>query len=221
MTAMSSRREMERQQPPKVGRMPLDKLSFHRRNIRTDLGDLRELTASIAADGVLQALLAHKRGNALELLDGHRRLAAARLAGLKTVPVQVIDERTDDEAITTMLATGLMKSDLTATDKRLAVRELIDVYDYKVSTIARQFGVTTQTVRNWLAEPAGAEKPARPRGSAGRRNLPVPQTKIRRLLDDWSAIPTDRGLSQAETAELLHQLRTLIEPTDTEETPDA
>ena len=56
---------------------------------RASLGDLRELAESIAHEGVLVPLMAERRGSMLQLLHGHRRWAAARMAGLATVPVVV------------------------------------------------------------------------------------------------------------------------------------
>ena len=66
---------------PSVTRMPrerraearivgVDQLLFHPRNVRTDLGDLRELADSIAIEGVLVPVMAERRGQTLRLLHG-------------------------------------------------------------------------------------------------------------------------------------------------------
>lgn len=61
-------------------------------NARRELGDLSELAASIHAVGILQPLLVVPNDDGFELVAGHRRLAAARLAGLMIAPV-VVRER--------------------------------------------------------------------------------------------------------------------------------
>lgn len=67
-----------------VVEVPLQHLRFHPRNIRTNLGDITALAESIRHEGVLVPLMAEKRpGGGLQLLHGHRRWAAADLAGLR------------------------------------------------------------------------------------------------------------------------------------------
>src|SRR3954453_7272474 len=66
-------------------------LAVHPRNIRDDLGDLSGLADSIAAQGVLEALtvIPHAPADGTpghQIFAGHRRAAAAILAGLTTVP---------------------------------------------------------------------------------------------------------------------------------------
>lgn len=100
-----------------VASVPVERLRAHPRNVRTDLGDLRELADSIRHEGVLVPLMAEQRGAVLRLLHGHRRWAAAKLAGLARVPVIIVPEHTDDQALALMLAenTGV---DMTTEDRR-------------------------------------------------------------------------------------------------------
>ena len=78
--------------------LPIEYLSSHPQNPRKDLGDLQELTESIRENGILQNLtvtpwLGEVTGKVLEntykVIIGHRRLAAAKLAGLTHVPCVV------------------------------------------------------------------------------------------------------------------------------------
>jgi hypothetical protein len=61
-------------------------LVAHPRNVRADLGDLTGLTASIAAQGVLEPLVVVPSGDGHQIVAGHRRAAAAIAAGLDRVP---------------------------------------------------------------------------------------------------------------------------------------
>lgn len=73
-------------------------------NVRDDLGDLGELANSIRDVGILQPIVARRTGTRLTIVMGHRRHAAARLAGLTHVPVVI--RRTDmdpDDVLAAML----------------------------------------------------------------------------------------------------------------------
>lgn len=200
LTRASARAHLAQQRPPTVGRVAIDKLQFHPLNIRVDLGDLRSLTASIAAEGVLQPLLAHRKGAQCEVLDGHRRLAAARLAGLRTVPTMVLPAREPDEAICLMLATALTGSGVTAEERRRAVRALIDDYGHTIAALARRFGVAPTTISAWAAEPKQA--------AAKRAARPVSSKKLTGLIRAWMP-RIEHGLSAAAAAELLQELAVL------------
>src|SRR3990167_4474596 len=88
-------------------------------NVRVDMGDLTELTASIKDRGVLQPLIVQEDGT---LVDGHRRLAAAKAAGLKTVPVQIQEVRPEERA-ELQLETSLHRKDLTPLEEAQAYAE--------------------------------------------------------------------------------------------------
>lgn len=159
-----------------VANVQLDRIHFHPRNIRKDLGDCRELAESIAIHGLLQPIRAERRGDHLRLLAGHRRVAAARLAGLKKVPCVIVDEHTDDAAICVMLTENLNRSGLTPEDKRDAVRTLREEFKLSAREIAERLGVSQVTVYNWAKPdepPARNGRPA-PAGKPGKPSLKPP-----------------------------------------------
>ncbi|WP_106096797.1 ParB/RepB/Spo0J family partition protein [Pseudonocardia dioxanivorans] len=156
------------------------RLAMHPRNIRTTLTDLDELAASIRAEGVLQPLLVHSRfqrraGVAdLEVIDGHRRLAAAEIAGLRRVPVIVRPRLNDDDALFAMLGSAL-KADVEDQDKARAVTALNEEFDYTWSEIAARLQLQLATIQGWRqprprSRPVGAAKrgPARCGGAGAR-----------------------------------------------------
>ncbi|MGW5647542.1 ParB N-terminal domain-containing protein [Saccharopolyspora sp. NPDC003762] len=207
-TAAALRRELAQQRPLQVGRVSLDKLRFHPLNIRSDLGDLRTLTASIAAEGILQPLLAHRYAGGGEVLDGHRRLAAARLAGLRTAPTMILPCREPDEAICIMLATALTGSGLLPEDRRRAVRALLDSYGHTARDLADRFGVRVSTVNNWAAAPGpDVVSPKRTR----RRAPTVGARAIHSLVENWRP-RVDSGLSADQASALLEELAALVRP---------
>ena len=97
---------------------------------------LDELADSIRAQGVLQPLLVTPGG---VVVAGHRRLAAARLAGLSEVPVVVRDlDAVQQQEI--MLVENLQRQDLSAVEEARAYRRLLDD-GHTTAQLARRVGV--------------------------------------------------------------------------------
>lgn len=166
--------------PRQAAMVACARLARHPRTIRTTPTDLDELAASIRAEGVLQPLLVHsllerRAGVAdLEVIDGHRRLAAAEIAGLRRVPVIVRPHLTDDDALFAILGSAL-KADVDDQDKARAVATLNEEFDYTWSEIAARLQQPLATIQGWRhprprSRPGGAANrgSARP-GSDGTR----------------------------------------------------
>lgn len=129
----------------------VSRLVPHPANVREHLGDLTDLTASIRAQGILQPLVAEPRADGkYTILAGHRRLAAAKRAGMEMVPV-VIRKATGDgaKAIEIMLVENCQRRDLGPIEKAEAMGALRE-RGYTMSAIARAIGMTTSTVSRYL-----------------------------------------------------------------------
>lgn len=190
---------------PTAAMVAVDRIRFHPRNIRRELGDLRDLTASIEAEGVLQPLLLHRTDFGLQVVDGHRRLAAAKLAGLHRVPALIVDELDDDEAIAKMLATTL-KRGIDHGERRAAVQVLVEEFGHTRSGLARRLGVTPGAVSQWLADEQRQQRICSVKSAAAKRR--VGATRITALADSWQDRAAN-GLTATEAAELLAELRAL------------
>lgn len=118
-------------------------------NIRADLGDLGELAGSIAAHGLLQPILVADARDHLVTIDGHRRVAAARRAGLVTVPALVRSEQAGRKAtVATMLAAGLHK-ELAPVEQARAFKSLRDE-GMTLGEMVRATGYAAATIRGRL-----------------------------------------------------------------------
>lgn len=118
----------------------LDEIAPDRHNVRGDLGDLTELVESIRAKGVLQPLLARPHaGHGLDLVCGHRRLAAARAAGLTEVPV-VVRDMSDQEALEAQLTENLQRADVHPLDEAEGYARLSDEFHLDGDAIAAKVG---------------------------------------------------------------------------------
>jgi ParB family chromosome partitioning protein len=109
----------------KVGMVRADSIRVHPRNVRKDLGDLRELTDSIARFGVMQPVTVEHRGDHLRLRHGHRRVAAARLAGLTRIPAIVhTDQLGDADFLVQAVHENTRRRELDRADRAQTVRDL-------------------------------------------------------------------------------------------------
>ncbi|MFH1754743.1 MAG: ParB/RepB/Spo0J family partition protein, partial [Candidatus Latescibacterota bacterium] len=79
---------MESIDSEKILRLPLDHIEANPHQPRKNFNDesIRELSQSIREDGLLQPIVVRKRGERYQLVMGERRLKAARLAGVATIP---------------------------------------------------------------------------------------------------------------------------------------
>lgn len=182
----------------RVAVVSVTKLRAHPRNVRLDLGDLRELAESIRFEGVLVPLMAERRGDHLRILHGHRRWAAAQLAGVGKVPVVIVPEHSDDEAMFLMLAED-KKLSLTKDDRKRAVLSLRNEFHKTWPEIAERLGYSVQTVRTWAAcpedGPVAIESPKRAERRPIRASAPkFGPAAIHSLLarfDSGELVPTD------------------------------
>jgi ParB family chromosome partitioning protein len=86
---------------------------------------LKELSESISQHGILQPLAVRQNGNTYELLAGERRLRAAKIAGLNSIPVYVI-QNTGDNALTLALVENIQRDNLNAIEEAEAFKKLIE-----------------------------------------------------------------------------------------------
>lgn len=110
-------------------------------NVRHDLGDLKELTASIKKSGVLQPLTVRPEpdGDGFELVFGQRRLAAAKAAKLDEVPV-IARALKDLEVIELQLVENIQREDIHPLDESLGYQRLRDDFDRGVEALVQDTG---------------------------------------------------------------------------------
>lgn len=131
--------------------IPIEDLFPHPDNPRKDLGDLSELSESIRANGVLQNLTVvpdTASGTGYTVIIGHRRLAAAKIAGLTELPC-IVAEMTEKEQLSTMLVENMQRSDLTIYEQAQGFQLMLDMGE-SVDQIAEKSGFSKATVRRRL-----------------------------------------------------------------------
>ena len=111
---------------------------------------LAELSASIKANGIIQPLIVRRgEDGKFNLIAGERRMRAAKMAGLKQVPV-VIRKSTDKEALELALIENLQREDLNCIDIALSYFQLIEDFNLTQDEAATRVGKDRASVANHL-----------------------------------------------------------------------
>lgn len=137
---------MERK--PTLTTIAIEKLHPHPDNPRKVIGDVDELADSIKANGILQNLTVVPMNDdwtEFTVIIGHRRLAAAKQAGLTELPCAVV-EMTEKEQLSTMLTENMQRSDLTVYEEAKGCQLLLDLGD-TIAEVAEKTGFSESKIR--------------------------------------------------------------------------
>jgi ParB family transcriptional regulator, chromosome partitioning protein len=108
---------------------------------------LQELADSIKKFGVIQPLLVQKKEKYYEIVAGERRWRAAKIAGLKEIPV-VIRKLSDQEKMEIALIENIQREDLNPIEEALAYKKLIDEFHLKQEDIANSVSKSRSAITN-------------------------------------------------------------------------
>jgi ParB family chromosome partitioning protein len=116
---------------------------------RFDDETLSELAASIREVGILQPIVVRRAGQGYEVVTGERRLRAAKLAGLATVPV-VLRDSDDSDLLREALIENIHREDLDPIELAEAFRQLLDDLGLKQEELADRVGVSRSHIANTI-----------------------------------------------------------------------
>ena len=132
--------------------LPISKVEPRRDQPRSrfDEAALNELAGSISEYGVIQPITVRKLdGGYYQIVAGERRWRAARMAGLKEVPVRVI-EADDKKAMELALVENLQREDLNPAEEARGYRALIEEYGLTQEETAARVGKSRPVIANSL-----------------------------------------------------------------------
>lgn len=116
---------------------------------KIDEDSLRQLADSIREHGLLQPILVRKAGTGYEIVAGERRWRAARLAGLKRIPV-LIKDLSDREVSEAALIENIQREDLNSVEEARAYKTLMDKYDLTQEILAHRLSKSRSGIANSL-----------------------------------------------------------------------
>lgn len=121
---------------------------------------MADLVASVKTYGVLTPVLLRSDGeNGYEMISGHRRMHAAAIAGLATIPA-IVRELSDDDAVIAMVDANIQREELLPSEKAFAYKMKLDAMKhqgYRTDITSGQNGQKSKGVvsRDVLAEQVG------------------------------------------------------------------
>jgi ParB family chromosome partitioning protein len=114
-----------------------------------DEAELTELAESVRIHGVIQPVLLRPTEGGYQLIAGERRVRAARLAGLDSIPA-VVKALSDREAIEMALVENLQRSDLNPLEESQAYSRLIEEFQWTQEEIVVRVGKSRSHIANYL-----------------------------------------------------------------------
>ncbi|MEO6454920.1 MAG: ParB/RepB/Spo0J family partition protein [Ginsengibacter sp.] len=133
-------------------RIPVDQIEANPQQPRRDFDEtaLSELAASIKIHDIIQPLTVSKLNNGkYRIVAGERRFRAAKIAGLKDIPVY-IRETKDSQLLELALLENLQRENLNSIEIAISYKRLIDELDYTQEQLAERMGKERSTVTNYI-----------------------------------------------------------------------
>jgi ParB family chromosome partitioning protein len=127
----------------------INKIEPNKDQPRTNFDEdaLHELADSIKQHGIIQPLIVHKVEDRYEIIAGERRWRAARIAGLKELPV-IIKDYTNQQVLEIALIENIQREDLNAIEEALAYERLMKDFNLKQDEVAERVGKSRVAVTN-------------------------------------------------------------------------
>jgi len=135
----------ERTEGPSIRMIEIAKIKPSPHQARNELGNIKELVASIKEKGVLEPILVRPKDGKYEIIAGERRYIAAKTAGLKNMPCIEMNIE-DNEAMEISLIENLQRKDLDVFEEADGLSALANMYDYNHSQIAEKIGKARSTI---------------------------------------------------------------------------
>jgi len=108
---------------------------------------LTSLSVSIQNHGILQPLVVRQVGDQYQLIAGERRLRAAQMVGLATVPVRVVDFN-DQQLLEAALVENIQREDLNPIEKAVGFRDYLQRFEMSHEQLAERLGLSRTSISN-------------------------------------------------------------------------
>lgn len=133
-----------------VSMIPLDQILPNRYQPRTTFleAELDELAQSVKEHGVLQPIVARRKGDGMfELIAGERRFRAAKIAGLQSIPVLVRNSN-DEKALAIALVENIQRENLNPMEEAKAYSRLMGEFGLTQDLVSRSVGKDRSSIAN-------------------------------------------------------------------------
>ena len=146
-TTTTKKKSTKKETPDSMVKISLVEPNREQPRKHFDEDGLLELAESIKQYGILQPLLVQEKNGYYEIIAGERRWRAAKLAGLKEVPV-IIRKLTDQQIVEISLIENIQREDLNPIEEAQAYRRLMEEFHLKQDEIAERVSKSRTAVTN-------------------------------------------------------------------------
>lgn len=173
-----------------------------------DEEELRELADSILRYGVIQPLLVREKDGHFEIIAGERRWRAAKLAGLKEVPV-IVRDYSEQEAAEISLIENIQRKDLNPIEEAQAYQKLLEDYGMTQEMLSEVLSKSRTVITNAMRL---LKLPEQVRDMVGNGSLSTGHAKVLLGLEDEEELKKaagqvlEKNLSVRETEALVHSI---------------
>lgn len=136
----------------KITHVPLDMIDDPAHAVRSelDLPGIQELADDIKRHGLIEPVILKMKGDRYEIIAGHRRTTASRVAGLAVIPC-IVREVTDDEALAIKLAENAHRQDIDPLDEAAFYAEVIQQGKLTAEDIGKMIGRSREFIEGRIA----------------------------------------------------------------------
>lgn len=135
----------------RIVQVPSSKIRASSMQPRSDFDhdSLEDLTNSIKEHGIIQPLIVTPAGDGYQVIAGERRLRAANLLGLETVPAVIRDVK-EQQKLELALVENLQRQDLNPVEQAVAYQRLIDEFNVTQEEVAQRVGKNRSVIANTI-----------------------------------------------------------------------
>jgi len=130
---------------PSIRMIQINKIDPNPRQARSELGNMKELMASIKSKGIIEPILVKPKEGRYEIIAGERRYIASKRIGLKELPCIEMDVE-DNEAMELTLIENLQRKDLAVFEEADGLKSLAENYGYSHNKISEKIGKARSTI---------------------------------------------------------------------------
>lgn len=195
---------------PRIRMIPLTEIDPNPHQARSELGNMKELMASIKKKGVLEPILVRPKDGRYEIIAGERRYVASQRIGLGEIPCIEMNVE-DNEAMELALIENLQRRDLDVFEESDGLRSLIEIYGYKHDQIAEIIGKARSTITEIISVgkiPNDIRKICKQFGITSRSTLvEIAKQKDKDKMFELITEIKERELKREDTRELSKQIK--------------
>ena len=147
----STKKPIKATKPEATNEAPISKISENQYQPRTFFDDekLEDLASSIKEHGIIQPLVVRETTKGYELIAGERRLRAAKIAGLKKVPIS-ITKASNTKSLEIAILENVQREDLDAIEVARGYQRLKEEFNYTQEALSTSIGKPRSSVANSL-----------------------------------------------------------------------